>query len=74
MAAVVASTASLAAVMRAGAERPEVPGSDPLPDTDPLREMADACLDALAELARQEARTAALKARLTADYVEAVNA
>lgn len=38
---------------------------------DPLRDVADACLDRLAELARLEARTAALKARLAAEYVRA---
>ncbi|WP_423181516.1 DUF222 domain-containing protein [Arthrobacter sp. NyZ413] len=42
-----------------------------LEDSDPLRVMADGCLDALAEVARLEARTAALKARLLTQYVDA---
>lgn len=41
---------------------------------DPLRDRADACLDGLAEVARLEARTAALKARLAADYAQAARA
>ena len=36
---------------------------------DPLREQADACLDGLAEVARMEARSAALKVQLTAGLV-----
>lgn len=40
-------------------------------DTDPLRRLADGCLDGLAEVARLEARTAALKAQLAAEYVQA---
>ncbi len=39
-----------------------------------MRARADACLDGLAEVARWEARTAALKARLTAEYVHAAEA
>ena len=35
---------------------------------DPLRDRADACLDGLAELAKMEARIAALKVRLVAGY------
>ncbi|MHA7221926.1 HNH endonuclease signature motif containing protein [Arthrobacter sp. RHLT1-20] len=58
------------------------PGTDPLrdladadpPDADPLRDLADSCLDGLAEVARLEARTAALKVRLAADYVQATRA
>ncbi|WP_460455436.1 DUF222 domain-containing protein, partial [Arthrobacter bambusae] len=42
--------------------------------TDPLRDLADECLDGLTEVARLEARTAALKARLAADYVQAARA
>ncbi|MCI0141042.1 HNH endonuclease [Arthrobacter bambusae] len=41
---------------------------------DPLRDLADGCLDGLAEVARLEARTAALKAKLAADYVQAASA
>jgi hypothetical protein len=44
--------------------------SGPLP-ADLLRDLADACLDGLGELARQEARSAALKVLLTADYAKA---
>ncbi|MCU1510708.1 MAG: endonuclease, partial [Arthrobacter sp.] len=71
LAAVAASAASLAAVGFAGAGADR---SDPLRDADPLRELADACLDGLAELARLEARSAALKVRLTADYAHAARA
>ncbi len=65
LAAVAASAAALAAF--AGAGEAEA-------DPDPLRARADACLDGLAEVARLEARTAALKARLTAEYVHAAEA
>ncbi|WP_240690170.1 HNH endonuclease signature motif containing protein [Arthrobacter sp. PAMC25564] len=41
---------------------------------DPLRRLADGCLDGLAEVARLEARTAALKVRLAAEYVQAARA
>ena len=40
----------------------------------PLRELADSCLDGLEELARLEARTAALKVRLAADFAAASGA
>ena len=39
-----------------------------------MRDLADACLDGLAEVARLEARTAALKVRLAAEYVRAATA
>ncbi|MET3950254.1 hypothetical protein ABIB29_001086 [Arthrobacter sp. UYEF36] len=42
--------------------------------TDPLRDLADACLGGLGELARRDARSAALKVRFTADYAEATRA
>ena len=42
--------------------------------SDPLRDLADACLDGLAEVARLEARAAALKVRLAAEYVRAATA
>ncbi|MEO3933364.1 DUF222 domain-containing protein [Micrococcaceae bacterium Sec7.4] len=45
----------------------------PLRD-DPLRELADDCLDGLAEVARWEARAAALKVRLGAAYLRATDA
>ncbi|WP_082049662.1 HNH endonuclease signature motif containing protein [Arthrobacter sp. SPG23] len=66
MAAVSASTAALESLIETGA--------DLLPATDPMRNLADACLDGLAEIARQEARTAALKVRLTAEYLQATRA
>ena len=84
MDAVAASVAALAAVMGAGAGHADPPGADPLGDADPLRdtdqllrdadplrELADAALDGLAEVARLEARTAALKVTLAAEYVQA---
>ncbi|WP_223987440.1 HNH endonuclease signature motif containing protein [Arthrobacter sp. NicSoilB8] len=43
----------------------------PLPCADPLRQLADGCLDGLAEVARLEARMAALKVHLAADHVRA---
>src|SRR5690349_7702608 len=50
------------------------PGTDPVRDADPVRARADACLDGLAELARVEARLAALKVRLATDYMQAAGA
>ncbi|KUM37509.1 endonuclease [Arthrobacter sp. EPSL27] len=41
---------------------------------DPLRERADACLDGFAELARLDARSAALRARITAEYLDVTKA
>ncbi|MEC5203193.1 DUF222 domain-containing protein, partial [Arthrobacter sp. MP_M7] len=41
---------------------------------DPLRDAADVCLDALTEVARFEARAAALKVLLTAGFVHAAGA
>ncbi|CAI3795962.1 HNH endonuclease signature motif containing protein [Pseudarthrobacter sp. MM222] len=69
LAAVAASIASLAAIAC-----PDTDRSDPLRDADPLRDLADACLDGLAELARVDARFAALKVRLAADYAQAAAA
>jgi hypothetical protein len=43
-------------------------------DADPLRKLADDCLGLLTEIPRLEARTAALKVRATATYVEATSA
>ncbi|WP_082575234.1 HNH endonuclease signature motif containing protein [Arthrobacter sp. Soil763] len=43
------------------------PGSSP--NADPVRLLADACLDGLSEAARVESRVAALKVHLTAGYV-----
>ncbi|MET3950306.1 DUF222 domain-containing protein [Arthrobacter sp. UYEF36] len=82
MAAVAASVAALAVFTGSGAENADPSGSssigdaesDTLRDADPLRELADACLGGLAELARRDARSAALKVRFTADYAEAARA
>ena len=74
MEAVAASAAALAGLIGAGADRSDPPGADPLRDADPLRSVADGCLDGLAEAARLEARTAALKVRLAADYARATGA
>ncbi|MCX6500491.1 MAG: DUF222 domain-containing protein [Arthrobacter sp.] len=68
VAAVAASAAALAALIDAGAD------ADLAPDADPLRAVAEACLDGLAEVARGEARLGALKVRLTAEYVGAAEA
>nr|WP_224049700.1 HNH endonuclease signature motif containing protein [Arthrobacter sp. NicSoilB4] len=55
--------------------RPANPrGADNLHGADPLRDLADACLGGLAEVAGLEARTAALKVRLAAEYVRASRA
>jgi hypothetical protein len=51
-----------------------MPDTDFLPGANPLRRVADACLDGLAEVARGEARLAAIKARLTAEYERAAEA
>ena len=87
LAAVAASVAELAAISGAGDDRADHPGVDPFRDDagpsreagpdpwdDPLREVAEACLDGLAALARKDARSAALKVRLTAEYAAAVRA
>lgn len=63
MAALAASVDALAAVI-----------SDSENHTDPLRALADGCLDGLAAVARLEARTAALKVRLAAEYALAAKA
>ncbi|HSO89704.1 MAG TPA: HNH endonuclease, partial [Arthrobacter sp.] len=71
--AVAASVAALAAFTGAGADSSDASGADPSGDVesdplwaDPLRDLADACLDGLAGLARLDARSAALKVRLAA--------
>ncbi|WP_083266550.1 HNH endonuclease signature motif containing protein [Arthrobacter sp. U41] len=48
-------------------------GADPLWE-DPLRDLADGCLDGLAVMARWEAQAAALKVRLAAAYLQATDA
>ena len=45
-----------------------------VPDPDPLRQLADRCLDGLTEVARMEARTAALKVLLADTFAEATTA
>ena len=60
--------------MGAGLDHADPPCADDLLDADPLRDLADGCLDGLAEVARLEARTAALKVRLAADYARAARA
>ena len=79
LAAVAASVAALAALTGPGQDLSDPSGIDPSRDADPrrddpLRDLADACLDGLAEVARLEARTAAVKVRLAAEYVRAATA
>ncbi|WP_354173719.1 DUF222 domain-containing protein [Arthrobacter sp. UYEF36] len=75
-----ASAAALGALTGSGEDHADSPDTDPLgvagplPGADPLRDLADACLDGLGELARRDARSAALKVRFTADYAEATRA
>ena len=71
MEAVAASVAALAALAGAAASDANPAVVDSSPDADPLRRLADGCLDGLAEVARLEARTAALRVRLAADYAQA---
>ena len=77
LAALAASAAALTALSGDGADQPDPCGTDLtrdadlMRDADPLRTLADGCLDGLAALARLEARTAALKVRLAAEYVQA---
>jgi hypothetical protein len=66
-----ASALSLAAELRRVADR----GPAELPDeADPLGDLADACLDGLAGVARMEARLAAVKVHLAAGYSAAEEA
>ncbi|MBT2547160.1 HNH endonuclease signature motif containing protein [Arthrobacter sp. ISL-65] len=76
MEAIDASTPVLAAFVRRGTGGLAFQGTDsPASDGgDPLREQADACLDGLTELARMEARMAALKVQLVAGYAAAEEA
>ncbi|MET4135262.1 DUF222 domain-containing protein [Pseudarthrobacter sp. PvP090] len=89
LAAVAALTAALDSVAGGGADRADLSCSDqtgpsfsdrtgpsgagPLWD-DPLRDLADACLDGLGDMAQVEARFAALKVLLAAAYVRATHA
>ena len=73
--AVAASAAALAGLIGAGAgPLRSARRRCPVRGADPLRSVADGCLDGLAEAARLEARTAALKVRLAADYARATGA
>lgn len=69
--AAVAATTSLLAGYGAGADPSDPPGVGPLRGADPLRNLADHCLDGLAYVARLEAQSAALKVRLAAEYAQA---
>ncbi|UKA57178.1 HNH endonuclease signature motif containing protein [Arthrobacter sp. FW306-2-2C-D06B] len=73
-AAVAAVAASVAALTGLAGGAGSSENTHPLHDSDPLRALADGCLDGLAEIARLEARTAALKAKLAADYARAARA
>lgn len=66
--AVEASVAALAVLVRGGAKNLG-PAA-----VDPLRNQADGCLDGMAELARVEARMAALKVHFAAGYANAARA
>ncbi len=59
------SSAALAVLAR---RRHENSGSTDSRDADPLRRRADACLDTLTEVARAEARLAAVKVQAAAEY------
>ena len=79
--AVAASVAALSALaFPAGTNGVDESGTGPLGndaafgDANPLRDLADACLDGLAEVARMDARSAALKVHLSAEYVRAAEA
>ena len=63
-----AMEASLA-VMAAFADRPA--SNEASPDANPIQDEADACLDGLAEVARTEARLAALKIHFATGYARA---
>ncbi|WP_082506796.1 HNH endonuclease signature motif containing protein [Arthrobacter sp. Leaf337] len=65
MEAVEASVSALAVLVRRGT------GNFGSTSADPLRDQADACLDGLAEVARAEARLAALKVHFAAGYADA---
>ena len=64
--AVEASVAALAGVLRRDSDGPD--------GADPLRDLADVCLDGLAEASRVEAEMAALKVHLAAEYADAATA
>ena len=79
-AALAASVAALAALTGSGESLADPSGIDPSGDAgqlrgaDPLRDLADACLDGLAGMPRVEAGMAALKVLLAADYAKATRA
>ena len=66
--AVATSAAALAALAGVGVDVEDQPGADR------LRDVADACLDGFAEVGRLEARAAAVKVRLAAEYAAAAAA
>ena len=66
--AVATSAAALAALAGVGVDVEDQPGADR------LRDVADACLDGFAEIGRLEARAAAVKVRLAAEYAAAAAA
>jgi hypothetical protein len=72
LAAVAALTPALDSATGCGVDQ-TVARPDPLRG-DPLRDLADACLNGLEELARRDARSAALKVQLAAEYVRATRA
>ena len=80
LAALAASVAALAALTGSGESLADPSGIDPSGDAgqlrgaDPLRDLADACLDGLAGMPRVEAGMAALKVLLAADYAQATRA
>ena len=74
--AVAGSVAALAAIFGAGLPGGGPGSADPSNGGggDPLRGVADACLEGLAEVARLQARAAAVKVRLTCAYVRVAEA
>ena len=62
----------LAAVLTGSTDTPDYAGRDV--EADPLRELADSCLDGLGVVARIEAVTAATKVQLLATYADAADA
>ncbi|MFE5835632.1 DUF222 domain-containing protein [Arthrobacter sp. NPDC056493] len=74
MEAIDASTSALAAFVDLATGNVPVTGGQASGAADPLRDQADAHLDGLAELAKVEARLAALKVQLVAGYANAEKA
>ena len=72
VASLAALTGELAAVLAGSTDTPNRAGRDA--EADPLRELADSCLDGLGVVARIEAVTAATKVHLLATYADAADA